>query len=234
MGHRRTRGLPARHTERRLVKLATDAALRDSTNAERVGCPGSEALDAVVRRHHSFPEFESIVDHIASCGPCFKEYSRQQSRRRFSRNGALAFACAAVVLVGLYWVRSISEKPRSQVPVATETQPTPRLATADYTAWAAVRSDKPQSQPGTAPKLSRARLNLTIKLPIGTEDGVYTVEFRSSHGESVAQAMGNAVWDGTAELLKIITDLRRVPPGTYTLTIRSSDSSVRSYPVVLE
>src|ERR1041385_513968 len=103
MGDRRTRGLPARHTERRLVRLATEAAMKDSTNPERVGCPGPEAVDAVVRRHHSFPDFDNIVDHIATCAPCFKEYSGVQSRRRVRRNGLLALACAAVIVLGVFW-----------------------------------------------------------------------------------------------------------------------------------
>jgi hypothetical protein len=234
MADRRTRGLPARDTERRLVKLATDAVLKDSTNPERVGCPDPEALDAVLRRRHSFPGFDNIVDHIATCAPCFKEYGRQQSRRRFRRNGALVLTCAAAILVGLYWTRPISEEPRSQATVARETPPNPTLATADYTAWSAVRSGSPRAQSGTAPKLPPARLDLTIRLPIGTEDGVYTVEFGSGRDEPIARATGKAVWDGTAEVLKVIIDLHRVPPGIYALTIRSSDSSVRSYPVVME
>jgi hypothetical protein len=131
-------------------------------------------------------------------------------------------------------VRPLSEKPQPQVTVANEAPPTPTVVTADYTAWTAVRSDNAPSQRRPVPKLPRAWLDLTIRLPIGTEDGVYKVEFRSSRNEPVAQATGNALWDGTAELLKVITDLRRISPGTYTITIRSGGSSVRSYPVVME
>jgi hypothetical protein len=82
--------------------------------------------------------------------------------------------------------------------------------------------------------LTRARLDLTIKLPIGTEDAVYTVQFRSNNNEPIPEAVGTAAWDGTAEVLKISTDLRNVPAGTYTVAIRSANSSSRLYPVILE
>jgi hypothetical protein len=82
--------------------------------------------------------------------------------------------------------------------------------------------------------LTRALLNLTIKLPIGTEDALYTVQFRSSNNKTVVEAVGDATWDGTAEALKIRTDLRTVPAGVYTLAIRSANSSLRLYSVVLE
>jgi hypothetical protein len=82
--------------------------------------------------------------------------------------------------------------------------------------------------------LLRARLDLTIELPIGTEDGIFTVQFRTSTNESVAEATGTATWDETAEALKIRADLRGVPAGRYTVAIQSRNSSVRLYPVVLE
>jgi hypothetical protein len=235
MGDKRTRhGLPARQTERRLVKLATDAALRDSANPERVGCPGPEAIEAVVCRRHSFPDFDNVVDHISTCTPCFSEYSRQQSRRRLRRKGVIVFACATTVLVGLYVTHPVSKKPRSEITASRETPPIPTLATLDYTAWTAVRSENPQARPVSPPKLPRVRLELTIRLPIGTEDGPYTVEFRSGRDEAVVQATGHANWDGTAEVLKVSADLTRATPGLCTLTIRSGDSSQRSYPVVME
>jgi hypothetical protein len=107
-------------------------------------------------------------------------------------------------------------------------------ATLDYRAWTTERSEYPRTRATEIPHLTRARLNLTIKLPIGTEDGVFTVQFRTSSNESVAEATGTATWDGTAEALKVSADLRGVPAGRYTVAIQSRNSSVRLYPVVLE
>jgi peptidyl-tRNA hydrolase len=80
----------------------------------------------------------------------------------------------------------------------------------------------------------RARLDLNIELPIGTEDGGFTVQFRNNNNESIAEITGTATWDGTAEALKVKADLRNVPAGSYTVVIQSRNSSVRFYPVVLE
>jgi hypothetical protein len=71
-------------------------------------------------------------------------------------------------------------------------------------------------------------------LPIGTEDGSFTVQFRTSTNESAAEATGVATWDGTAEVLKIRADLRHVSAGSYTVAIQSRNSSMRLYPLVLE
>ena len=39
-----------------------------------------------------------------------------------------------------------------------------------------------------------------------------------------------ATWNGTAEVLKIRTDLRNIPTGAYTVAIRSANSSLRHLP----
>ena len=127
-----------------------------------------------------------------------------------------------------------SRQPHPQELVAKDASAPALAATLDYRNWTAERSEQSRSRPVETPHLTRARLNLTIKLPIGTEDAVYTVQFRSSNNETVVEAVGGASWDGTAEALKIRPDLRNVPAGTYTLAIRSANSSLRLYSVVLE
>jgi hypothetical protein len=97
------------------------------------------------------------------------------------------------------------------------------------------RSDRKKSpnQP-SAPHLRRALLDLSIKLPIGVEDGPYSVQFRTQVGQSVVNATGKAAWDGEAETLATEVDLRNLPPAEYILAIRSGTSAWRVYPVVLD
>ena len=64
-----------RREERRLLEAATDYVKSGFPNPERLGCPGSEALKSIAGRHLNFPEAEDIVDHIATCSPCFLEYN---------------------------------------------------------------------------------------------------------------------------------------------------------------
>jgi hypothetical protein len=232
MDDEHTRSLPARRTEKRLVKMAGEAARRDFPNPERIGCPGSDAVDAVVGRHLSFPDFDNIVDHIATCAPCFAEYNRKRHRHRLRNAGAVVLACAGLLILGLFW-RHGPAKQQPKEPVAQEAPAAVLAATLDYTNWTAERSEQSRL-PAKTPHLTRGLLDLTIKLPIGTEDGAYTVQFRSNNNEPVAEAIGSATWDGAAEALKVRTDLRNVPTGTYTVAIRSASSSSRLYPVDLE
>src|SRR3989442_1478722 len=101
----------------------------------------------------------------------------------------------------------------------------------------AVKTDFPNPErfgcPGSV-ALKRALLNLTIKLPLGMEDGTYSVQFRTTLDQSVANATGMATWNGSAETLTTTIDLRNLKPGPYKLAIRYEGSSWHQYPVVLE
>jgi hypothetical protein len=143
-------------------------------------------------------------------------------------------ACAGLLLLVFFWNHGPSKQHRPKEPIAKEAPAQLLAATLDYTNWTAERSERSRPHPAETPHLTRASLDLIIKLPIGTEDGVYTVQFRSKSDELAAEAVGPAAWNGTAEALKIRTDLRNVPAGTYTVTIRAVNSSLRYYAVVLE
>ena len=235
MAEKHERDLPARSAERRLVAMAAEAARRDGLNPERFDCPNSDAVEAVVVRRLSFPEFDNVVDHIATCAPCLEEYNRRRLRYRLRHAGAVVLASAGLLFLGLFWKHGALKQQHPKEPIAKLT-PAPTLvaATLDYTNWTAERSGRSSPRSAEAPRLTRASLDLTMKLPIGTEDGVYTVQFRSSGDEPVAEASGAAAWNGTAEVLKIRIDLRSAPAGTYTVAIRSENSSLRLYQVILE
>jgi hypothetical protein len=214
--------------------MAGDAVTGDCPNPERIGCPSSDAVDAVVGRRLAFPDFDNVVDHIATCAPCFEEYNRQRLRRRLRNVGALAVGCAGLLILGLFWKYGPAKQPRPNEAVAKQAPAAVLTATLDYRNWTPERSGQSQLPLVQTPHLARAQLDLTIDLPIGTEDAVYTVQFQSDNDKPVAEAVGNATWDGTAEVLKTRTDLRNVPAGAYRIAIRSAGSSVRLYPVILE
>jgi hypothetical protein len=234
MGDEHTRGLPAGRTEKRLVRMAGDAVREDYPNPERIGCPGSDAVEAVVARRLAFPDFDDVVDHIATCAPCLEEYNRRRLRRKLRNVGVVVVGCAGLLVLGLFWKYGPANQPRPREAVAKQAPAAVLTATLDYRNWTAERSGQSQPRLAETPHLARTQLDLTIDLPIGTEDAVYTVQFRSDSDKTVAEAVGNATWDGTAEVLKIKTDLRNVLAGAYTVAIRSADSSWHLYPVILE
>jgi hypothetical protein len=234
MDEKLERGLPGNRVEKRLVKMLGEATRRYCPNPERLDCPSPDAVNAVVMRDLSFPDFDDIVDHIATCAPCLEEYNRRRHRNRLRKASAVVLACASLLLLALFWNRGLLKQHRTNEPTAKEAPAPVIAATLDYTNWTAERSAGSGPRSVQTPHLIRARFDLTIKLPIGTEDGIYTVQFRSKSDEPVAEAVGTAAWNGTAEALKIRTDLRDVPAGAYSVTIRAANSSLRHYAVVLE
>jgi hypothetical protein len=234
MSDKPKRDLPARRVERRLIKIAGAALRENSANPERIGCPGPGAVEAVVRRRLKFPGLVDVVDHIATCAACFEQYNRQRQRRRIRNAGTAMLGCVALLVLGLFWKHGPAKQPYTKESVAKEAPAPVLTATLDYRNWTTERSGQSGPPPTEPPHLTRARLDLTIMLPIGTEDGSFKVQFRTNNNRSVSEATGTGTWDGTAEALKIRADLRGVPAGRYTVAIQSPNSSVRLYPLVLE
>jgi hypothetical protein len=167
------------------------------------------------------------------CAPCLEEYNRRRQAHRVQKHSRWAAAFAALVILGLLWTYLHREhRPTNEVVKKT---PTPLIAaTLDYSNWTTERSALPPQKKREAPRLARARLALTLVLPIGTEDGSYEVLIRSASGDVVARASGTAAWSGAAEKLSISVDLAPIPAGIYTMAIRHADASERTYPVLLE
>src|SRR3989442_6435880 len=93
-----------RRDERRLLKIATKAVKSDCPNPERFGCPGPVALKAIARHDVSFSGAEDVVDHIATCAPCFAEYTGYRRRRRLRVVSAVVLACVAgLVAIAIAW-----------------------------------------------------------------------------------------------------------------------------------
>jgi hypothetical protein len=80
--------------------------------------------------------------------------------------------------------------------------------------------------------LRRAHLNLSILLPIGSEEGGYFLELLDSHGAPRLRTTADGVSRDHVTTLTTRFDLRQLMPGDYALTIqRSASLAVNSYPV---
>ena len=232
MDENRTGSFPPHRTEDQLLRAVSDAVKQSYANPDRIDCPCSEAIQAVVVRRFSHPNFDDTVDHIAMCAPCLEEYNRRRQRYLFQRS-RWAAAFAALFILGLLWAY-LNRDQHQKNEVAKKT-PAPLLAaTLDYSDWSAERSASPSPSKREPPRVARARLALTLILPIGSEDGPNIVQIRSASGAIVARASGIATWTGAAEKLNVNLDLTPIPAGAYTIAIQSADASQRTYPVLLE
>ena len=75
----RPRSRFSRRQERSLLREAAEAARSEFDILERAGCPSPETLSLLARRNSSLPESPDLIDHIATCSPCFVEYSRHRT-----------------------------------------------------------------------------------------------------------------------------------------------------------
>jgi hypothetical protein len=225
-----------RRNETDLLRVATEALPSDFPNPERLSCPEASTLQAIAGRRLSLPDVDDVVDHIATCSPCFAAYSvyRKENRSRsYRRRYAATVIVLAVVIASWYLGRkALSPTQRSPQQIA---EVAPLAAVLDFRNSTAERSDQtplPRSQ--EAPHLRRSLLNLEIKLPLGTEDGSYAIQFRNNAGGITAQSTGVAKWDGATEALSAQIDLRTIEPGQYTVAVRKGAASWRQYSVFVD
>jgi len=225
-----------RRDESRLLKAAIRALHSSFPNHERLGCPGRDALEAIARRRLSFPEVEDVIDHIATCPPCFDGYTRcrQRHRRRVVSRVAFAGGVSLVLAITVWWrvspvLFSVRSSPGERPSSAAMT------VTLDLRNRTVERSGQSHlAQQVEVPHLRRELLAMTIKLPIGMEDGVYSVQIRDGQDRTIVNAVGTAKWNGSAEVLTTTIDLRGPRPGEYLLAVGKNGSSWRKYPVRLE
>jgi hypothetical protein len=222
--------------ERQLIRIAAEAISTDFPNPERLGCPGSAALKAIARRHLSGPDTEDAIDHIATCATCFDEYNRHRRRHLFLRRGRVTLICAAgIVALASAWHFGRMNRVPEKLPVGQRTLDAVLTATLDLRTRTVERYAKGQHKPEPeTPHLRRAVLKLTIRLPIGTEDGAYTIQFWTRDGQPVANAIGNASWDGSTEAVITTVDLRNLAPGEFILALRNGRWSWHTYRVFLD
>ena len=225
-----------RRNEKDLLRVATEALPSDFPNPERLNCPEASTLQAIAGRRLSLPEVDDVVDHIATCSPCFTAYSayRKEHSSRSNRRRYTAVAIVLTVVIASWYLGRKALSPTQRSPQQIS-EVTPLTAVLDFHNSTAERSDQtPLPRPQEPPHVRRSLLNLQIQLPLGTEDGSYAVQFRDSAGGIAVQATGTAKWDGTTETLSARIDLRMIEPGQYTLAVRKGTASWRQYSVFVD
>ena len=94
-----------RRNETELLRVATEALPSDFPNPERLNCPEASTLQAIAGRRLSLPEVDDVVDHIATCSPCFTAYSayrKEHRSRSYRRRSAAAVIVLTVVISSWY------------------------------------------------------------------------------------------------------------------------------------
>jgi hypothetical protein len=144
--------------------------------------------------------------------------TQEATKRRYRRLAAAAAVAAVVAIVTGVWLR---QQPSHES----------RDLTVDLSHW--VRPRGGEQQPSEQPlQLQRARLNLTIRLPIGEEPGDYQVALR--RGEStVLQGRSAGNLESQITTLHLRFDCSGLRSGAYVLAIRQDERSWEEYPALL-
>jgi hypothetical protein len=215
-------------------------------NPERAGCP----LDHVLRSFARNPRqaARSIADHISCCSPCFNAYTahleqaraeakqwRQTTRAAWTRWCLVVASVAMGLLIVVYaWLMKPPNEPSAtHAPPAPPSRPAssgqaPVVASRvllDLTTAAPERG-LPRSQTPLPSIPAEPRVDLTLRLPLGSEAGMYSVSLTSRRRTEWSSAARAHIEDGEP-VLNMRGDFSHVPGGTYELVVASPGQHLR-------
>jgi len=235
MKRKQTKQYLTNRQEKNLLRAAAAAIPAAYPNPEHYGCPEPSVVRNLARRRVPLGETGEFVDHVATCAPCFEAYSRYRRRRRIAGVvGPVVAAAVCLLAIVLLWPRHSSTVRLPKRQLASSPSTTSFKATLDYRQYSPSRSEEPAVETFQIPHLRKGLLDLTILLPLGTEDGSYSIGLRTLSGKTSVEAAGTARWDGSAETLTTTIDLREVASGEYRLAIHKDGASWRTYALILE
>jgi hypothetical protein len=205
-------------------------------NPTRDGCPPQEVLLALARRER--PIDDPAYNHLIKCSPCYREVrALQQSAgvqpRATPRSPRWWRAAAAAVLIlGVAGAWFLLSRPDRSLPAAGSpevSKPVEVGAQVDLRKYTVARSDEKQAEPGPV-SLPRARVKLTLLLPVGSDPGRYEVQVLDSNLVSKVSAVGEAEIRNYITTLEATLDIGVLPPGAYQLALRRHGEDWRLFP----
>jgi hypothetical protein len=227
----------SRRQEKNLLRIAAQIARSEFDSPERIGCPPEETLKLLARRSSSLSDSTDLIDHIATCSPCFIDYSRHRTAYKRRVRAWSSLACAALLFLCFLFVRSRilpggqASGPRNEV--ASRGEPMDR--TLDLRFNSVPRGDAPAPKTDEIPRLPKRRLALSIYLPTGSENGMYDIALVNASGRAVLTSSAQAMLRNYVEILPASVDLRALPAGRYELRIRRNQAAQwNSYLVEIE
>jgi len=246
----------SRKEEKELLAAGKRIFLTHFPNPERVGCPDSGTLRtmALDSLRLSLPEREMWLDHMTCCSPCFGEYYSHLQRARFRKRVAILALCAVFIgATGLaVWFgtqrRSFPQRngtiaqnspPRSTEPGNTSIQQGSSVAPVQAAlldlrnlgVTRGAENNKTKNEPLTLP---RGSLDLSIYLPIGSDDGRYELQVKRGGEVTVLEAKGEAKTRHHITGFETNLNTSQLPPGKYLLRIRKLDSAWDQYPILVK
>ncbi len=229
---------------RELSGLLQDFAVEAYPNSEREGCPGSPAVREMAAL--PAPASHAFFAHVSKCSPCLREMLDERRRvLRHRQRTQVVVVAAACIAAGLAITYVLTHKPAAVD--RTESARTPHVAPQPTSGWnevalnyedlSSARGGPDRNQrPGKEQRAPVKRDLFVISLPLGSDDGEYSVQIRKTSGESsaVKTYTGVAAISGGRTTLRVKADLSDLQPGHYVLAFRHADASWRLARLTLE
>jgi hypothetical protein len=208
---------------------------RANANPTRVGCPTRGVL--IELAHKRRPISDPAYEHLAKCSACYREFRAFQQAATthtmsFGKAAWVAAAAALIIIVaGAAWFLSPSRGERGTLPQppVQESQVAERRVEVDLRKYSVTRNEQQKTETGPV-SLARARSNLTILLPVGSEPGGFEIQVLDSGLRSQASASGEAAIRDYVTTLQTTIDLRSLSPGAYQLALRRHGEDWRLFP----
>jgi len=225
--------LSPRH-DKNLLRAAAASARSHYEISDRLSCPDTSALKLLAARRTSAMHSPDMIDHIATCSPCFADYSRFRivhKRIRRILSGIAAVAVVLVVGLAIHWLRTPGG---DRQPVRAIDAQRPIELVLDLRAQGVVRNDFPVRTIEPSMRLPRSHLALSIYLPIGSEEGNYEVVLVEPPNRVVAETTGKATLRNFVQVLEVDLSSAGVAAGRYEMRLRREQGQWSSYAVWVE
>ncbi len=198
---------------------------REFPNPQRVGCPGPAILKNIALHRLRLSEADPWLDHLASCSPCFQEFSeirRQKAGQRKQTQMWLAAAAMVLLAVGGWlWVRS---RPSGQ---------TAAVVVLDLRSRAPVRGEGTPETSQPPLQVPRSAKTLNLELPIGSNEGTYDVALLNASGAELFRTSAAAKLEDHIVALRADVDLAGIAPGSYFIGLRQPGLEWTRFPIRL-
>jgi hypothetical protein len=240
--------------EERLLKFGKHYLSEAFPNPDRVGCPSEDALRLAAFDPQKADS--AVGEHFTSCSPCFTRYMDFLAELRQERRGQrqslwraiLAWPGASplrigavgvavlVVAVGTYFVATQIEGPRPPIPPRPGPGPAPILFsqfTLDLRELSPTRAPTGKGDQPRAVSLPRKPLEISVVLPIGSEEGAYQLSLKARDETLWAErAQAHLVEQKT--ILRVKLNLEQFPPGAYAFEVQSESGFYLRQPIALQ
>lgn len=229
--------------ERHLLRLGRELMLKRHPNPQRLGCPPKAELEAAAVNRALLPQTKivSVIDHITICSQCFREFSRHRQIARLRKKlPVFLLTCSVLVAATVIAGEYLSRIWRQQQPkIITRTRPGPLVRDAivlDLRDQTSLRSDEPQVQLQTKNKLQLPRVpaDLSIYLPVGSDEGKYTVQILRKDRQPLITIESDATMLNDVMELKVRIDLQQFSAGDYFLALRQLSWPWSYYPLKIK